>query len=302
MLRQALLFLSHNQELEKFLKQNPIARKASLRFVAGETRTQALEATRQLNDAGYPVTLDYLGEEVTDATVAETAAEEYAGALEQAIAEGLDTGISVKLSHLGIRIDEELARTHLMRITERAAAVGGFVRVDMEGADLTEITMEMVRQVHSRWENIGTVIQSYLRRSSEDVDVLNQERIPVRLVKGAYLEPAEVAFQDKERVNLYFMRLVETLMRDGVRPAIATHDEKLIDFAIDLAFIYGLNATDFEFQMLYGIRRDLQRKLIGDGFQVRIYLPYGSDWYGYFMRRLAERPANLWFLLRNLGR
>lgn len=300
LLRQTLLFLSRRKELEEFLKHNPLARQASSRFVAGETRGEALAVTRDLNSQGFKVTLDYLGEEVTDPKQAEAAAEEYAGAVEEAAGSGLEAGVSVKLSHLGVRIDAGLARRNLLRVAERAAKVGRFVRVDMEGSDLTEKTIEIVHDVHRQAANVGTVIQSYLRRSSEDIEHLNREKIPVRLVKGAYLEPEEVAYQENEEVALHFMRLTESLLRDGSHPAIATHDEKLIDFAIDIAFIFGLEPPDFEFQFLYGIRRDLQERLLQEGYRVRIYLPYGKDWYGYFMRRLAERPANLWFLLRHL--
>lgn len=300
LLRQTLLFLSRRRELEDFFKSNPMARQASSRFVAGETRAQALEVTRRLNAEGFRVTLDYLGEEVADPEQSRAAAEEYAGAVEEAAAEGLKTGISVKLSHLGIRISEEIAFENLLRVAERAAAVGRFVRVDMEGSDLTEVTIRTVRKVHEITGNVGTVIQSYLKRSSADVDLLNQEKIPIRLVKGAYLESKDVAFHDPEEVTLYFLRLIETLFRDGTRPAIATHDEKLIEYAIDMAFIFNREPDEYEFQMLYGIRRDLQEKLLNEGYRVRIYLPYGEDWYGYFMRRIAERPANLWFLLKNL--
>ena len=300
LLRQTLLFLSRRKELEEFLKHNPLARQASRRFVAGETRAEALAVTRELNRQGFKVTLDYLGEEVSDPGQAAAAAEEYAGAIEEAAAAGLETGISVKLSHLGIRIDAEFARRNLLNVAERAATVKRFVRVDMEGSDLTEKTIEMVRGINRQTGNVGTVIQSYLRRSSEDIDVLNREKIPVRLVKGAYLEPKEIAFQEPGEVDLYFMRLVEALMRAGTRPAIATHDERLIDYAIDIAFIFGLEPDDYEFQLLYGVRRDLQERLRQEGYRVRVYLPYGEDWFGYFMRRLAERPANLWFLLRHL--
>lgn len=300
LLRQSLLFLSRRKELEEFLKNNPLARQASRRYVAGETRAEALAITRELNRQGFRVSLDYLGEEVIDPNQAEAAAEEYAGAIEEAATQGLETGISVKLSHLGIRIDREIAKEHLLRIAERAAKAGRFVRVDMEGAELTEQTIELTREAYRQSGNVGTVIQSYLRRSGNDIDLLNRESIPVRLVKGAYLESDDVAYQSKEEVTLYFMRLTEALMRDGKRPAIATHDEKLVEFAIDIAFIFGLEPDDYEFQFLYGIRRDLQEKLLKEGYRVRIYLPYGEDWYGYFMRRLAERPANLWFLLRHL--
>lgn len=300
LLRQSLLFLSRHKEFEQFLKSNPLSRKIYKRFIAGETRTDALKAAHRLNQEGFKVTLDYLGEEVSDSEHAEAAAEKYAQAIEEAKEQGLDTGLSVKLSHLGIRIDEKLALENLENIVVRAARVGGFVRVDMEGSDLTEQTLKMVRQLHRDHNNIGTVLQSYLRRSSADLEVLNREKIPVRLVKGTYLEPDEVAFQDKEEVSLYFLRLCETLIRAGTHPAIATHDAHLIEFANDIAYIFSRPETDYEFQMLYGIRYDLAQKLIKQGHRVRIYLPYGEDWYGYFMRRLAERPANLWFLMKPL--
>jgi len=297
--RQTLLFLSQRKELEEFFKHNPLAKQARSRFVAGDTRAEALEVTRKLNEEGFAVTLDYLGEEVTDPEQARAAAEEYAGALEEAAAEELNTGVSVKLSHLGVRIDEQLAFSNLMNIVERAARIDRFVRVDMEGSDLTEVTLKLVRRIRQSTPNIGAVIQSCLRRSDADIACLNREKISVRLVKGAYLEPENIAFQDEEDVTLYYMRLTEALIHSGTRPAFATHDEKLTEFIIDLADIFGLQKSDFEFQMLYGISQDLQKKLLGDRYRVRIYLPYGEDWYGYFMRRLAERPANLWFLLRH---
>lgn len=300
LLRQTLLFLSQRQNLEDFLKQNPLALKARRRFVAGDTREEALAVTRELNQEGFVVTLDFLGEEVTDPAQAEAAAEEYAGAIEEAAGKDLDTGISVKLSHLGLRLDRETARKHLTDIVRRAAAVDRFVRVDMEGADLTKATLEVVEGLHHDYDNIGAVIQAYLRRSDADIKRLNAERVSVRLVKGAYLEPEEIAFQEPGEVALYYMRLTERLIYRGTKPAFATHDETLIDFVIDLADIFGFDKSNFEFQMLYGIRRDLQRDLLEKGYRVRIYLPYGEDWYGYFMRRLAERPANLWFLLRHL--
>lgn len=300
LLRQTLLFLSQRKDLEEFLKHNPMTAQARGRFVAGDTRADALAVTRRLNGEGFSVTLDYLGEEVTESAQAEAATEEYAGAVEEAANAGLDAGISVKLSHLGVRIDEELAYANLMSVVERAAGAGRFVRVDMEGSDLTDVTLRLVRRAHEHSSNVGTAIQSYLRRSDADLAVLNREEISVRLVKGAYLEPEEVAFQDPEEVALYFMRLTEALTHSGTRPAFATHDETLIDFAIDLADIFGVESSQFEFQMLYGIRSDLQEKLRDQGYRVRVYLPYGEDWYGYFMRRLAERPANLWFLLRHL--
>lgn len=302
LLRQALLFLSRRKALEDFLKRSPLGRQACSRFIAGDTRPQALAVTRCLNDAGYKVTLDFLGEEVADPPQAVAAAEEYAGAVEEAAVAGLKAGISVKLSHLGIRIDENLAFENLWQIVRRANEVGRFVRVDMEGSDLTDRTLEMVRRIHQRGGRIGAVIQCALRRSYADIELLNREGIPVRLVKGAYREPEAIAVQEREEIALQYMRLLEALLRDGRTPAIATHDEKLIEYAIDMAFIYSRDANEYEFQLLYGVRRDLQERLQREGYRVRVYLPYGSDWYGYFMRRLAERPENLWFLLRHLGK
>jgi proline dehydrogenase len=300
LLRPPLLYLSRSKNLERFIKVNPWARRAASRFVAGKSRDEALRVSAELNRLGFKVTLDYLGEEVRRSEDARLAAEEQAAAVEAAASAGLDLGLSVKLSHLGMLIDEGLAEENLRMICQRSAAAGRFVRVDMEGSALTSGTLEMVQRVHDDIPVIGTVIQSALKRSSADIETLNRKGISVRLVKGAYLEPSDLAFQRREEVTLYFMRLTESLLRDGYRPAIATHDELLIDYAIDMAFIYGCAPEEFEFQMLYGIRRDLQEKLRDQGYRVRIYLPYGSDWYGYFMRRLAERPANLWFLLRHL--
>ncbi|MEZ4599112.1 MAG: proline dehydrogenase family protein [Syntrophotaleaceae bacterium] len=300
LLRRMLLFLSRQRFLEEFFRKNHFGSRAKKRFVAGETRLEALNTTYRLNREGFKVTLDYLGEEVSAAQDAAAAVEEYTALVRDLARENLDAGLSVKLSHLGVRVDPDLAFENLLQVLNTAREYDRFVRVDMEGSDLTEITLDLVHRAHAQYKNIGTVIQSHLRSSGEDLDHLVREGIPVRLVKGAYLENANVAFQNREDTLLSFMRLAETLLKEGQQPAIATHDEKLIEFASDMAFIFGLDESDFEFQMLYGIRRTLQAELLSKGHRVRIYLPYGKDWYGYFMRRLAERPANLWFLLRHL--
>jgi len=300
LLRQALLFLSRRKDLETILKNNPVSRQACRRFVAGDTREEAFEAARALQEKGFAITFDYLGEEITDLNQATGAAEESCAVLEASAAMKLNAGVSVKLSHLGVCLNEEAAFENLMTVVRKGAELNRFVRVDMEGSDLTDKTLAMVRRCHEVFPNVGTVIQSCLRRSDDDLIRLMGEKIPVRLVKGAYLEPENLAFQQKEEVDLHYMRLTERLIHSGNQPAFATHDQKLIDFAIDLADIFGIEKDWYEFQMLYGIRRDIQDKLLQDGYRVRIYLPYGEDWYGYFMRRLAERPANLFFFLKNI--
>jgi proline dehydrogenase len=300
LLRRTFLFLSQCRNLERLFRDNQIGSRTRARFIAGETRREALDATCRLNREGFRVTLDYLGEEVVALEQAEETVREYAGLIENIAGENLDAGLSIKLSHLGVRIDREQAFEHLLQVLQTARKHNQFVRVDMEGSDLCETTLELVRRAHAKYDNVGTVIQAYLRSASEDVDRLTREGISVRLVKGAYMENAEAAFQDNEEVILSFMRLAETLLREGRRPGIATHDEHLIEFACDMAFIFGLTENEFEFQMLYGIRRDLQKILLDKGYRVRVYLPYGKDWYGYFMRRLAEHPGNLLFLLRHL--
>jgi proline dehydrogenase len=300
LMRRVLLHLSRSGNLERLFRHNQLTRRTSNRFFAGETREDALTAARGLNLKGFKVALDYLGEEVRSLERARQVVAEYCVLLQEVAGRHLDAGLSVKLTNLGLRLDQEKAFEHLLLIVETAASYNSFVRVDMERSNLTDITLNIVRRVHARHANVGTVIQAHIRNSGDHVRRLVREGIPVLLVKGAYRENPEVAFQDPEEIDLSFRRLAEILLRDGFRPAIATHDDKLIDFAGDIAFIYNLAERDFEFQMLYGVRRRLQRQLLEKGHVVRIYVPYGKNWYGYFMRRLAETPENLWFLLRHL--
>jgi proline dehydrogenase len=301
LVHRMLLYLSRSGNLERFFRHNPLTRRTSNRFFAGETREDALTAARSLNLKGFKVILDHLAEEVRSLDQARQVVAEYCVLLQEIAGRNLDAGLSVKLDSLGLRLDPEKAFEHLLLIVETAASCNRFVRVDMERSDLTDITLNMVRRVHARHANIGTVIQAQLRNSGDHVQRLVREGISVRLVKGAYRESPEVAFQNPEEIDLSFRRLAEMLLRDGFRPAIATHDEKLIDFAGDIAFIYGLSERDFEFHMLYGVRRSLQQQLLEKGHVVRIYLPYGKNWYGYFMRRLAERPDKLRFLLSHFS-
>lgn len=300
LLRDTILFLSRQLELEEFLRSNPVARQARDQLIAGETRGEAMAVAKALIQAGYKVTFDYLGQPPRSAEEAARTGAELTNLLQELASQGLEGGISVKPGHLGLRLDQQLALRHLSTVVETAADHNRFVRVDMQEMDAVEQVLGLVFQLAARTGNIGTVVRSYLRRSEGDIEALNARKIPVRLVRGMGLEGSEGAFRTQEEADLYFMRLVETLMRDGHRPAIATHNPKLIEYAVDMAFIFGLNAGDFEFQLLYGFRRDLQAKLLADGHRVRIYLPYGPGWYDYFIRRIAERPASIWYLMQQL--
>lgn len=300
LLRDTILFLSRRFELEEFLRSNSLAKQARDQFIAGESRKDALAVARTLNQAGYKVTFDYLANDPQAPEEADLTLQEFQGLLQEIAELKLEAGVSVKLSHLGLRLDQELALRHLTAVAGAAADCNRFIRVDMQELDVVDPTLAMVYQLAPKAANIGTVVQAYLRRSEADIEALNARRIPVRLVRGMGLEGGEGAFRTQEEADLYFMRLVEILMRDGHRPAIATHNEKLIEYAVDMAFIFGLDAGDFEFQLLYGFRRDLQAKLLADGHRVRIYLPYGPGWFNYFMRRISERPATIWYLMQQL--
>lgn len=275
------------------------------RFVAGETIESALQSTREINDLGMTVSLDNLGENVTDAAEARHSAELYRQLLNEIAARKLDANVSLKLTHMGLDVDPALAEQITGGLVDQAASLNNFVRVDMEGSEYTDRTLELVRSLHKD-ENkrgaVGTVIQSYLYRSEKDVRQLCEEGIRVRLCKGAYREPEEIAFQKKSDVDANFVLLTRILLESDVYHGIATHDEKMIDATIDFARSRGIPADHFEFQMLYGIRRDLQQKLVADGWNMRVYLPFGTEWYPYFMRRLAERPANVLFILKNMFR
>ncbi|BCR04777.1 proline dehydrogenase [Desulfuromonas versatilis] len=261
-----------------------------------------MEVARHLGEQGFAVNFHYLGAQFDETDQVRRVVNEHLTLLDALTAENFNAGVALQLSLLGLGISESLATENLLLIARKAAESGRRVRIDMESAEWTARILDVVRRASRESPNIGTVVQAFLKRSNEDIDKLNQEKIPVVLVKGSHLEPQEGAFKDPEEIALFFMRLIETLMRDGSSPAIATHDEKLIEFAIDIAFIFGLDQADYEFQMLFGIRNDLAEKLLADGYRVRITLPYGDNWYPYFMRRLAERPINLWRLLRDSRR
>ena len=279
-----------------------MARRLAARFVAGDTFADGLEAGRRINRENIAVTFDRLGESVTSLAEAEVSRDEYLNVLEEISHHHLDANVSIKLTQFGMDISEQACQANAEQLVRRARDRNGFVRIDMESSEYTERTLRIVYDLHAQYKTVGTVIQAYLRRSEKDIEALCRQGVRVRLCKGAYLEPADVAFQAKSEVDRHFVHLMRILLAAGTYPAIATHDEKIIQSAKDFASARNLSRDSFEFQMLYGIRRDLQRRLVAEGYRLRLYVPFGKAWYPYFMRRLAERPANVLFLARNLLR
>ena len=302
MLKGTLMYLAHNGTMRNFVIHNRATRAVSRRFVAGEVVEDAIEATRALNKENMHVSLDHLGENVSDAKEAMSAAQDYIAILDCVKQASVDANISIKLTALGLDISQELCEQNVCRILEHAQQVPIFVRIDMEGSAYTEQTVDITLRMHKQYEHVGTVIQSCMHSSKKDVEELIAQGVRVRLVKGAYKEPASVAFQQKSEVDQNYVRLMMQLLLHGNYPAIATHDEAIINATCKYARDNGIDKAAFEFQMLYGIRRDLQQKLVSQGYQVRVYVPYGSQWYPYLMRRMAERPANLVFVMSNAVR
>jgi proline dehydrogenase len=306
-MRTTLLALSHRKSLGRLATRVPVTRPMVRRFVAGETLEEVLPAIERLRDAGMGTTVDVLGESVTAEEDARAAATRYLDVLDALAAGGLDRNVSLKPSQMGLKIDPALARENIAAIVARAVETGAFVRIDMEDHTTTDATLGLWRELRpTGWadggSDIGLVIQAALRRSDADVEAVIEAGGRVRLCKGAYKEPAADAWQDKSEVDEAYERQMLRLMRAGRYPALATHDVRLIKRAIEVAKAEGIARDSFEFQMLYGVRRDLQEQLAGAGWRVRVYVPFGGQWYPYFMRRLAERPANVSFLLRNLWR
>lgn len=298
MLRRTLLWMSESDRARDVLFKLPFSRAAAARFVAGDTHSQALKTAADLNREGYRVTLDLLGESVSERADAEAATAEYAKSLDLIDKSEARTTISLKLTQLGLDIDTDFCTANLTRIVEHAGRLGNFVRIDMESSAYTQRTLDIFYRLFAEHDNVGVVIQSYLKRSEADVRRLVELGAPVRLCKGAYKEPGSVAFQDKSEVDGNYVLLMKMLLDGGTRAAIATHDERMIEATLAHTAVNEFPAEAYEFQMLYGVRRELQRSLTNDGLPMRIYLPYGSQWYSYFMRRMAERPANLVFVLR----
>lgn len=298
MLRPALLWMSESDATRRALFSLPFSRRAARRFVAGDSHREALDVAAELNASGLRVTLDLLGESVHDRDEARAAADEYRRSLDLIESSPARATISLKLTQLGLDIDTDFCADNLRGIVEHAKRLGNFVRIDMEGSEYTQRTLDIFYDTFSSFRNVGVVIQSYLKRSEGDVDRLVSLGAPVRLCKGAYQEPASVAFQDKADVDANYVHLMKKLLDGGAPTAIATHDERMIDATLEHIATVRPEDGMFEFQMLYGVRRELQRRLVDNGLPLRIYLPYGSQWYSYFMRRMAERPANLLFVMR----
>jgi proline dehydrogenase len=284
------------------METSSLARRLATRFVAGETLEQALAVARGLNAEGITVTLDHLGESVSTLEEAAEARDVYLRTLDAIHSGGIQGNVSLKLTQFGLDLSSEQCLANVERLVRRAAELGSFVRVDMESSFYTGRTLDLVHTLHTRYGTAGTVIQSYLYRSRADIEKLCAAKIRVRLCKGAYLEPAAVAFPRKADVDRSYLELARYLLQNGVYPALATHDEAVIRQTCRFVAERHIPRDSFEFQMLYGIRRDLQRQLVAEGYRLRLYVPFGKAWYPYYMRRLAERPANLYFILRNLFR
>jgi proline dehydrogenase len=304
-LRSTLIALSQNSTLRRFYESSPLGLRMSSRFVAGTSMEDALRVAKTLNLGGLSVTLDNLGENVPSAQEAARAADVYHRLFDAIAAEKLNANISVKLTHMGLDLDPRLAYAITAGLVQHASAAGNFVRIDMEGTRYTQATIDMARTLHAVAGNaghVGVVIQAYLYRSEADIAALLENGVRIRLCKGAYREPPALAFPNKTAVDTNFINLMKMLLPSGIYHGIATHDAKMIAATREFARARKIGPEKFEFQMLYGVRRDLQRALVEEGYRVRVYLPFGREWYPYFMRRLAERPANVLFLARNLLR
>jgi proline dehydrogenase len=299
--------LSESRSLRAIAEHSRFGQRTSARFVAGTEVADAIRAAAAMNKIGAGVSIDNLGENVTNADEARASAQLYHHLLDEIAASKLNANISLKLTHMGLDVDEKMAYEIVRGLVTKAAGMSpkNFVRVDMEGSPYTERTLDFVHELHRVPGNegsVGTVIQAYLRRSQADVEKLLNERIRIRLCKGAYKEPADIAFQKKSEVDASYVRLMKILMKSGVFHGLATHDEAIIKEAKAFATRENIPRNAFEFQMLHGIRRDLQQALVKDGWGMRVYIPFGTEWYPYYMRRLAERPANVLFIVKNILR
>ena len=300
--RSALIYLSRQEGLKEFATRFSLFKKLTTRFIAGENIDEAVAAIKDLNARGCTASFDHLNESVGSTTETEAEVREYLDVLARIDRIGIDSNVSIKLTQFGLEIDPELAYRNARRVVDDAVRRGNFVRVDMEGSNVTQFTIDVFKRLREEFglNDVGIVLQSYLYRTMVDARALLKIPARIRICKGAYNEPPEVAYPDKKDVDDNYVRVTQLLLASGVYHGIATHDPKMIHAAVDFAQREGIGKDAFEFQMLYGIRRDLQEQLSRDGYRMRVYVPYGKHWYPYFMRRLAERPANVWFVMKNL--
>ena len=300
--RSALIYLSRQEGLKEFAARFSLFKKLTTRFIAGENIDEAVTAIKDLNARGCTATFDHLNESVSSPAETEAEVREYLNVLARIDESGIDSNVSIKLTQFGLEIDPELAYRNARRVVEDAIRRGNFVRVDMEGSNVTQSTIDVFKRLRDEFglNDVGIALQSYLYRTMEDARALLKIPARIRICKGAYNEPPEVAYPDKKDVDDNYVRVTQLLLSSGVYHGIATHDPKMIDATVDFSQREGIGKDAFEFQMLYGIRRDLQEQLAGDGYRMRVYVPYGKHWYPYFMRRLAERPANIWFVMKNM--
>ena len=300
--RNALIWLSRQEGLKDFAARFKPFKKLTTRFVAGENIDEAVSHIRQINAENCTASFDHLNESVGSDAEAEREVVEYLTILKQITETGINSNVSIKLTQFGLGLDPELAYKNARRVVEEAHRRGNFVRVDMEDSKVTQVTIDIFKRLRAEFDlnTVGIVLQSYLFRTYSDAQELVKIPARIRICKGAYLEPPEVAYPDKKDVDANYVKVMQLLLASGTYHGIATHDPKMIDATVDFATREGIGKDKFEFQMLFGVRRDLQRQLARDGYNVRIYVPYGKHWYPYFMRRLAERPANVWFVLKNV--
>lgn len=299
MLKSTFLYLSKSEGFKSFLTRFNSFNNVTRRFVAGEDLTDAVEAIRQLNRKNISASFDHLGESITSEAATRKEVDEYVHVLDSIEENKLNSNVSVKLTQLGLDIGLDVCYANTRKIVEAALRYKNFVRIDMEDSTKTEGTLEVFRRLRSEFDNVGIVVQAYLYRTEKDIEDLLKIGARIRLCKGAYKEPPSVAFASKADVDANFVKLTRVLLSSGIYHGIATHDENMVNAAREFADAEAITRDKFEFQMLYGIRRDLQEQLVQQGYRMRVYVPYGRYWYPYFMRRLAERPANVWFVLRN---
>lgn len=307
LLRDVFLKLSTNAWMRNFVVHFPLSRRVTRRFIAGETLDEAIAVVKKLNAQGLDVTFDQLGESVSSEAEARAARDGYLRALDAIASNKVSSQVSVKLTQMGLDVNPDLCLDNMRQILRRAKEIGTLVTIDMESSHYTQTTLNIFKTLREEYDNVGIVLQSYLYRSEQDMQMLYALGANVRLCKGAYKESAEIAFPKKQDVDDNYRKLAQIFLQsngnaNGAYLDLATHDEKIIDWAKEYTTTHKVDRKRFEFQMLYGIRSDLQRQLVAEGYTMRVYVPYGTHWYPYFMRRLAERPANVIFLMSNLFR